>query len=61
MTYKIEMKNIEMIFGNFKALRGINVKFNPGEVHTLLGENGAGKSTLISFLQGLKQTNIWKC
>lgn len=53
--YKIELQNIEMKFGDFKALRDINVEFLPGEVHTLLGENGAGKSTLISLIQGINR------
>jgi ABC-type sugar transport system ATPase subunit len=35
------------------VLKGINLRFLPGEVHGLLGENGAGKSTLIKILTGV--------
>lgn len=53
--YKITLQNIEMKFGDFKALRDVNMEFFSGEVHTLLGENGAGKSTLISIIQGINK------
>ena len=42
-------------YGTHWALRGINLTFEPGQVHILFGENGAGKSTLISMLAGANQ------
>ncbi|ANT62259.1 hypothetical protein AYJ57_17710 [Salipiger sp. CCB-MM3] len=40
-------------FGPVKALKGIDLKAWPGEVHAIVGENGAGKSTLINCAAGV--------
>ena len=37
----------------FKALNGINLEINRGEIFALLGPNGAGKTTLISIICGI--------
>ncbi|MDO5032931.1 ATP-binding cassette domain-containing protein [Corynebacterium sp.] len=51
----IELKNITQTFGNFHALRGVNLRLAEGTVTCVLGDNGAGKSTLIKILAGLNQ------
>lgn len=41
------------MFGSFRALDGLDLTVNQGEVHGFLGPNGAGKSTTIRILLGL--------
>lgn len=48
----LRLCNISKKFGNFEALKSINLELQPGEIHGLVGENGAGKSTLLSILYG---------
>jgi simple sugar transport system ATP-binding protein len=49
----IEMKNISLHFGPFKALSDVSVNFYPGELVGLVGDNGAGKTSLINILCGI--------
>ena len=46
------MQGIEKSFPGVRALSGVDLAVNKGEVLALLGENGAGKSTLIKMLGG---------
>jgi simple sugar transport system ATP-binding protein len=49
----IEMKNIDLYFGTFHALKDVSVNFGAGELVGLVGDNGAGKTTLIRVLSGI--------
>src|SRR5580700_7733322 len=51
-TAKVELIGISKSFPGVVALDGVDIAFQPGEVHALLGENGAGKSTLIKIMTG---------
>lgn len=49
----LKINNVHVNYGEFEALRGINLEINEGEIVTLLGSNGAGKSTTINTISGL--------
>lgn len=50
MTPIIEIKNLHKSFKKFKALNGVSLTINEGEIFGFLGCNGAGKSTTIRCL-----------
>ncbi|NEB78293.1 sugar ABC transporter ATP-binding protein [Streptomyces sp. SID14478] len=49
------MSGITKSFPGVRALDGVDLDVQAGEVHCLLGQNGAGKSTLIKVLAGAHQ------
>jgi len=53
----VEMVDVGKTYGAIRALRGINMVVNAGEVACVLGDNGAGKSTLIKIVSGLHPHN----
>ncbi|MEU1710356.1 sugar ABC transporter ATP-binding protein [Streptomyces sp. NPDC005706] len=51
----LSMTGITKSFPGVRALDGVDLDVQAGEVHCLLGQNGAGKSTLIKVLAGAHQ------
>ncbi|MGA3210755.1 MAG: ATP-binding cassette domain-containing protein [Terriglobales bacterium] len=49
----INARNLTKRFGDFTAVKGVNLQVQYGEVYGLLGANGAGKTTAIKMLCGL--------
>lgn len=54
MSTILEIKNIAVNYGNIKALKGVSLAINEGEIVCLIGANGAGKSTLLKAIVGLE-------
>jgi ABC-2 type transport system ATP-binding protein len=50
----IEVSALRKSYGDFEALRGIDITVRRGEVFGLLGPNGAGKTTTVEILEGYR-------
>jgi branched-chain amino acid transport system ATP-binding protein len=52
MTAVLQARGLVLHFGGLKAVDGVDLDLDPGEVHALIGPNGAGKTTLVGLLSG---------
>jgi branched-chain amino acid transport system ATP-binding protein len=50
---QIQIRNLNVGYGNIKAVKNISFEFNTGEITTLIGSNGAGKTSTLKALIGL--------
>jgi ribose transport system ATP-binding protein len=55
MTAVLEVRGLVKEFPGVRALQGVDLDVQEGEVHCLLGPNGAGKSTLIKCVSGAQE------
>lgn len=49
----LDVKAVEVSYGEFLALRGVSFSVKQGELVTIIGANGAGKSTILKSVMGL--------
>lgn len=49
----LELKNIDVFYGDVQVIFGLSLKVEEGEVVSIIGSNGAGKSTLLKTISGL--------
>ena len=47
---KISVKDLDLYYGDFKALKNINIEIEPDEITAFIGPSGCGKSTLLRCL-----------
>lgn len=56
-TAAIAARGVEMVFRNgtqaYRALKGIDLEIQPGQIELLMGPSGSGKTTLLSILAGI--------
>ena len=48
----IQLNNIEVRFGDFTALKDINIHVKEGQFYTFLGPSGCGKTTTLRTITG---------
>lgn len=53
MTEMLETKNLGISFGGLKAVDGLSLKIEKGQLYGLIGPNGAGKTTAFNLLTGV--------
>jgi branched-chain amino acid transport system ATP-binding protein len=53
MTGLLRVESLEVRYGAIRALRGVDLEVDGGEIVALIGSNGAGKSTLLRAISGL--------
>jgi len=49
----LTIKNLEKSYGSFKALNGLDLEIEKGDIFGFIGPNGAGKSTTMKIVAGL--------
>jgi ABC-type dipeptide/oligopeptide/nickel transport system ATPase subunit len=49
----IELKNLDISYGDTKVVHGVNLDISGGESFALVGESGSGKSTILRAIAGL--------
>jgi branched-chain amino acid transport system permease protein len=47
------LDDVKMHFGGVRAIDGVSLTVEPGQVHGLIGPNGSGKSTLVNVITGV--------
>ncbi len=55
MTTAVRAHAVRKRYGDFEALKGVDLEIPAGEVFALLGPNGAGKTTLVEILEGFRE------
>jgi ABC-2 type transport system ATP-binding protein len=51
----ISIRDLRKSYGDFEAVRGIDLEVQRGEVFAFLGPNGAGKTTTVEILEGYRE------
>lgn len=56
----IDIRNVHKNFGEFEALKGLNLQIEEGEIFGIIGKSGSGKSTLLRCINGLISVDTGK-
>ena len=52
---KLEIRDLHVSYGGIRALKGVDLTVEEGQIVTLIGANGAGKSTALRAISGLQK------
>ena len=52
---KLEIRDLHVSYGGIRALKGVSLTVEEGQIVTLIGANGAGKSTTLRAISGLQK------
>ena len=52
---KLEIRDLHVSYGGIRALKGVDLTVEEGQIVTLIGANGAGKSTALRAISGLQR------
>ena len=58
----LQLDEVHTYYGNIRALRGVSLHVDQGEIVTLIGSNGAGKSTTLRTISGVlrpRHGSVW--
>ncbi len=58
MTASVELRNVSMDFGKYRAVDEVSVKINPGEFFSFLGPSGCGKTTILRMVSGFIEPTL---
>ncbi|WP_298825218.1 ABC transporter ATP-binding protein [uncultured Piscinibacter sp.] len=53
MSDVLRLANVESSYGPIRAIRGVSLKVEKGQIATVLGSNGAGKTTILKTISGI--------
>ena len=56
----LELQDLHVSYGGIRALKGVSIQVNEGEIVSLIGANGAGKSTTLRAISGLERAQSGK-
>ena len=56
----LELQDLHLSYGGIRALKGVSIQVNEGEIVSLIGANGAGKSTTLRAISGLERAQSGK-
>ena len=52
------LDGVSVSFDGFKAIRGLSLTIEPGEMRAIIGPNGAGKTTMMDIITGKTKPDV---
>ena len=52
-NHSLQVEDLHVSYGHIKAVKGVSMGIQAGEIASIIGANGAGKSTLLKTISGL--------